>query len=175
MALTLFLGGARSGKSALAVRRAEAFAGPVAFIATAEPRDAEMTARIARHRAERPREWTTIDAPSDLTGALAEMPAETCAIVDCLSLWVANLLEHDEGEEAIAGLAADAAERAADRPAPTIAVSNEVGMGIVPANELARRYRDVLGRVNAIWAQHAAEATLVVAGRQLSLEAGDLT
>jgi adenosyl cobinamide kinase/adenosyl cobinamide phosphate guanylyltransferase len=174
MSLTLFLGGARSGKSTLAVRRAEAFAGPVTFIATAEPRDAEMVARIAHHRAERPREWTTIDAPSDLAWALAGVPEGAYAIVDCLSLWVANLLERDEDEKAIARLATEAARRAAERPAPTIAVSNEVGMGIVPANELARRYRDVLGRVNAIWAQHAAEAALVVAGRQLSLGTGDV-
>jgi adenosylcobinamide kinase/adenosylcobinamide-phosphate guanylyltransferase len=173
MPLTLLLGGARSGKSALAVRRAEAFAGPVAFIATSEPRDDEMVARIGRHRAERPPEWTTIDAPSGLAEALAAVPEGTCAIVDCLSLWVSNLLERD-GEEAIVQLAVEAARRAAERPAPTIAVSNEVGMGIVPANELARRYRDVLGRVNAIWAAHAAEAALVVAGRQLSLEAGDV-
>lgn len=174
MALTMLLGGARSGKSALAVRRAEAFAGPVAFIATAEPRDAEMITRIARHRAERPREWKTIDAPLDLNGALAVVPEEACAIVDCLSLWVANVIESNE-EETIAQLAAEAARLAAERPALTIAVSNEVGMGIVPANELARRYRDVLGRVNAIWAQQAAEAVLVVAGRQLPLEAGDLS
>jgi adenosylcobinamide kinase / adenosylcobinamide-phosphate guanylyltransferase len=173
MSLTLLLGGARSGKSALAVRRAEAFAGPVAFIATAEARDAEMIARIARHRAERPREWTTIDAPLSLAEALAALPEETCAIVDCLSLWVSNLLERTD-EKAILQLAAEAARRAAERPAPTIAVSNEVGMGIVPTNALARRYRDVLGQVNATWADYAAEAALVVAGRQLSLEAGDV-
>jgi adenosylcobinamide kinase/adenosylcobinamide-phosphate guanylyltransferase len=173
MPLMLLLGGARSGKSALAVRRAEAFAGPVAFIATAEARDAEMAARIARHRAERPRDWTTIDAPSALAEALAAVPAEACVIVDCLSLWVSNLLERNE-EEAIARLAVETARRAAERPAPTIAVSNEVGMGIVPDNELARSYRDVLGRVNAIWAEHAAEAAFVIAGRQLSLEVGDV-
>jgi adenosylcobinamide kinase / adenosylcobinamide-phosphate guanylyltransferase len=171
MPLTLLLGGARSGKSALAVRRAEAFAGPVAFIATAEPRDGEMADRIGRHRAERPSGWTTIEAPSDLAGALAGVPEGACAIVDCLSLWVSNLIEREE--EAIAGLAAEAARRAAERPAPTIAVSNEVGMGIVPANGLARRYRDALGSVNAIWAEQAKEAALVVAGRRLPLEAGD--
>lgn len=173
MPLILLLGGARSGKSALAVRRAEAFGAPVAFIATAEPRDAEMTARIARHRAERPAGWTTIEAPADLAEALAAVPEGACAVVDCLSLWVSNLLERN-AEETITQLAAVAAQQAAERPAPTIAVSNEVGMGIVPANELARRYRDALGRVNAIWAEHAAHAALVVAGRQLRLEAGDV-
>ncbi|MDX6601366.1 MAG: adenosylcobinamide kinase / adenosylcobinamide-phosphate guanylyltransferase [Solirubrobacterales bacterium] len=138
------------------------------FIATAEPRDAEMVARIAHHQAERPEEWTTINAPLDLAEALTGAPERACVIVDCLSLWVSNLLERDE-EGTIAPLAVEAARCAAGRPAPTIAVSNEVGMGIVPANELARRYRDVLGRVNAIWADHATESALVIAGRQLSL------
>lgn len=172
MPLTLFLGGARSGKSALAVRRGEAFGGPVAFIATAEPRDREMADRIARHRAERPAGWTTIEAPADLARAVAGVPDGACTIVDCLSLWVSNLLEREE--EAIAELATEAARRAAERAAPTIAVSNEVGMGIVPANPLARRYRDALGRVNAIWAERATEAALVIAGRRLPLETGDV-
>jgi adenosyl cobinamide kinase/adenosyl cobinamide phosphate guanylyltransferase len=171
MALTLLLGGARSGKSALALRRAAAWGGPVAFVATAEPRDPEMAVRIERHRAERDEGWTTVEAPLDLAGALAACPEPACVVVDCLSLWVANLLERGDGEEAIAHRAADVGRLAAERPGPTIAVSNEVGLGIVPANELARRYRDLLGRVNAIWADFAVEVALVVAGRPLALEA----
>jgi adenosylcobinamide kinase / adenosylcobinamide-phosphate guanylyltransferase len=174
MALTLLLGGARSGKSALALRRAQTFAGPVAFIATAEPRDAEMAARIALHREERPAAWTTIDAPMELAEAVAMAPERACVVVDCLSLWVSNLLERGDEDEAIALHAVEAARVAAGRSAPTIAVTNEVGMGIVPANRLARHYRDVLGRVNAIWADQAAEAALVVAGRQLPLEIEDV-
>jgi adenosylcobinamide kinase / adenosylcobinamide-phosphate guanylyltransferase len=169
MALTVLLGGARSGKSALAVRRARDLGGPVVFVATGEARDAEMADRIARHRAERPAEWTTAEAPLELAGALEAAPAPACVIVDCLSLWVANLLERGDDEAAIVALARTAAAIAAERPGSTIAVSNEVGMGIVPANELARRYRDALGRVNAVWAAAAAEAALVVAGRQLRL------
>ena len=173
MALTLLLGGVRSGKSALALRRARAFGGPVVFVATGEPRDAEMADRIARHRAERDPSWPTVEAPVEVAAALADVPPGACAIVDCLSLWVANLLERGDGEDAIADIAAEAARLAAAREGPTIAVSNEVGMGVVPPYELGRLYRDVLGRVNVTWADHAAEALLVVAGRSLALGGAD--
>ena len=168
MTLTLLLGGARAGKSALALRRARAHDRPVVFIATAQARDAEMTERIARHRAERDPDWSTVETPADLAGALAAAPAGACVIVDCLTLWVANLLERDDA--VIVPLAAEAAALAAGRASPTIAVSNEVGMGVVPASAVGRRYRDVLGTVNAIWAERATAAALVVAGRALWLE-----
>ncbi|HYJ00313.1 MAG TPA: bifunctional adenosylcobinamide kinase/adenosylcobinamide-phosphate guanylyltransferase [Thermoleophilaceae bacterium] len=173
MALTLLLGGARSGKSSLALRRALGFGGPVLFVATGEAGDDEMTERIARHRAERPATWTTVEASLELGRALSAAPAEACVIVDCLSLWVANLLLRGDDEETVMASALEAARRAAGRTAPTIAVSNEVGMGVVPVHALGRRYRDVLGRVNAVWADAAAEATLVVAGRPLRLGAAD--
>lgn len=169
MAFTVLLGGARSGKSALAVRRAARHAGPVVFVATGQAHDAEMADRIARHRADRPAAWTTLEAPLELAAALTDVPAQACVIVDCLSLWVANLLERGDEEPTLLARAEEAAGIAAGRVAPTIAVSNEVGMGIVPVNELARRYRDALGRVNAIWCAAAAEAALVVAGRLLPL------
>jgi adenosylcobinamide kinase/adenosylcobinamide-phosphate guanylyltransferase len=171
MPLQLLLGGARSGKSALAVRRAKAFGGPVVFIATAEAADDEMAERIARHRADRPADWTTVEAPRELAAALWAVPADACAIVDCLALWTANVL--DRGEEEIVSRAREAAGFAAAREAPTIVVGNEVGMGVVPATELGRRYRDVLGRVNAAWADRAEDAALVVAGRLLRLERAD--
>jgi adenosylcobinamide kinase / adenosylcobinamide-phosphate guanylyltransferase len=171
MTLTVLLGGARSGKSALAVRRAGALGTPVVFVATAEALDDEMTERVERHRAERPAGWSTIEAPVDLAAALGQVPAEACAVVDCLSLWVANLVLLGRDEDELMELASEAAELAAIRPGSTIAVSNEVGMGVVPEYELGRRYRDALGRVNAIWAKRAAEAFLVVAGRTLALEA----
>jgi adenosylcobinamide kinase / adenosylcobinamide-phosphate guanylyltransferase len=171
MALTLLLGGARSGKSSLAVARARAIGGPVVFIATAEALDAEMEERVERHRAERDPVWTTVEEPLDLERALAKVPAQACAIVDCLSLWVANLVQQDLGEEEVVRRSRRASEVAVARPGPTIAVSNEVGMGVVPEYELGRRYRDALGRVNAAWATAADEALLVVAGRTLALEA----
>jgi adenosylcobinamide kinase / adenosylcobinamide-phosphate guanylyltransferase len=173
MALTLLLGGARSGKSALAVKRALAHDGPVAFVATAEAGDDEMAERIARHRAEREPGWDTVEEPLDLAGALAGAPAGAFVIVDCLSLWIANLLLRGDDDAAIERLAAEAAALAAARGAPTVAVTNEVGMGVVPASESGRRYRDLLGRANAAWAELADEALLVVAGRTLVLEAVD--
>jgi adenosylcobinamide kinase / adenosylcobinamide-phosphate guanylyltransferase len=169
MPLTLLLGGARSGKSSLAVARAQALAVPVVFVATAEALDAEMEERVARHRAERDPAWTTVEEPLDLERALTKAPAEACAIVDCLSLWVANLVQQDLDEEEVVRRSQRAAEASAARPGPTIAVSNEVGMGVVPEYELGRRYRDALGRVNAAWAAAADEALLVVAGRTLEL------
>ena len=171
MPLTLLLGGARSGKSSLAVARARALAVPVVFIATAEALDTEMEERVARHRAERDPAWTTAEEPLELERALAEVPPQACLILDCLSLWVANLLQKDLAEEEIMERSQRAAEAAAVRPGPTIAVSNEVGMGVVPEYELGRRYRDALGRVNATWAAVANEALLVVAGRTLDLGA----
>jgi adenosylcobinamide kinase/adenosylcobinamide-phosphate guanylyltransferase len=173
MALTLLLGGARSGKSSLALRRARRFDGPVVFVATGEAGDDEMAERIARHRAERPPAWTTVEAPLELAAALALVPAEACVVVDCLSLWVANLLLRGDDEQAVMAGAIEAARLAAERAAPTIAVTNEVGMGVVPVHELGRRYRDVLGRVNVAWADAAAAAALVVAGRPLALGATD--
>jgi adenosylcobinamide kinase / adenosylcobinamide-phosphate guanylyltransferase len=164
MGLVFLLGGARSGKSALAVRLAERSGLPVTFLATAEARDEEMAERIARHRAARPAGWTTIEEPVDLVGALDRVAADSCLVLDCVSLWVANLLERELGEEAIERRAEEAAARVAAREPLGVAVSNEVGLGIVPASDLGRLYRDVLGRVNAIWAVAASEAALVVAG-----------
>jgi adenosylcobinamide kinase/adenosylcobinamide-phosphate guanylyltransferase len=170
MALSLLLGGARSGKSALAVRRARSTGLPVVFVATAEALDGEMAERIARHRAERDPGWATIESPLDLAGPLGDAPAGACVVVDCLSLWTANLLQGGAGEDEVVAQAVAAARLAARRGAPTIAVSNEVGMGVVPAYELGRRFRDALGRVNVAWAECAADAALVVAGRELALK-----
>ncbi len=165
MSLVVLVGGARSGKSQLALEHAQGARAPVVFIATGEPGDEEMAERIERHKAERSAGWKTIEEPVDLVGALESVPDGVTAIVDCLSLWVANLIDTDGVEER-----GEAAARiAAARTGLTVAVTNEVGLGIVPDNEVARRYRDVLGRVNAAWAAAADEAYFVVAGRALRL------
>ena len=169
MTLTFVTGGARSGKSSYAVSLAEAAGTRVALIATAEARDDEMHERIAAHRAERPATWRTVEEPIALAAALRGLAADEFAIVDCLSLWVSNLLEGFAAAE-IETLAAEAAGLAASHAGGCVAVSNEVGMGIVPANALARAYRDVLGRVNAIWAEGADDALLAISGRVLRLE-----
>jgi adenosylcobinamide kinase / adenosylcobinamide-phosphate guanylyltransferase len=171
MALTVLLGGARSGKSSLAVDLAAAERAPVTFIATGEAGDAEMAERIAAHRAERPEEWVTVEAPTDIQEALADADPADTVILDCLTLWVANVLERGDGTAAVLEAAERAARSAGARVGLTIAISNEVGLGIVPATPLGRVYRDVLGSVNAIWVEASAEAALVVAGRSLRLEA----
>jgi len=167
MAMTLLLGGAASGKSRSAAALAARTGRSVTVIATAEALDDEMAARIARHRRERPQGWAVIEEPLDLTGAVER--ARGATIVDCLTLWVSNLLGDDLGDEEIADRAAAAAKACAARPEPTIVISNEVGSGIVPMHPLARQYRDVLGRVNAMFADEADVVALMVAGRAVRL------
>jgi adenosylcobinamide kinase/adenosylcobinamide-phosphate guanylyltransferase len=169
MSLTFLLGGARSGKSARATELASRWNGPVSFIATGEPGDEEMAERIRLHRAERPGDWETIEEPLQLEAALSRIPSEHAVVVDCLSLWVANLLERGD-DDTVSAASDRAAAVARARSSPTIVVSNEVGLGVVPPSQLGRRYRDVLGRVNAQWAAVADEAAFVVAGRALPLQ-----
>ena len=168
MALVLLLGGARSGKSATALRLAHGQDAPVVFLATAEAGDHEMAARIANHRDERPRSWHTLEEPLRLREAIASVDGGACLLIDCLTLWSANALAAI-GASAAEEEARAAAELAAARPGLTVAVSNEVGLGIVPDSPLPREYRDVHGRVNAIWARAAQRSYLLVAGRALEL------
>jgi len=167
--LTLILGGARSGKSRHAQQLAEASDLPVTLIATAQARDAEMAARIARHRAERPAGWLTVEQPLHLAAALQQAAgAERCVLIDCLTLWLLNLLE--------AGEATFAAERAAlleclPRLAGEIViVSNEVGLGIVPIGELSRRFVDEAGWLNQDIARLSDRVTFIAAGLPLALK-----
>jgi adenosyl cobinamide kinase/adenosyl cobinamide phosphate guanylyltransferase len=167
-ALTLLLGGARSGKSALAVEIGRRHEGPVTFIATSPPAlDGDLAARIARHRAERPA-WPTIEEPIDLAGALASA-GDGLAIVDCVTLWVNNLLHRGDDERTIETAAADVAQTTAARRGPTVVITNEVGLGVHPTTDLGRRYRDLLGRVNQRWAAAADTSLLLVAGRAIPL------
>jgi adenosylcobinamide kinase/adenosylcobinamide-phosphate guanylyltransferase len=170
MPFTFLVGGARSGKSTLAGRLASAFDGPVVVIATAEALDDEMAERIRAHRGARPAQWNTVEAPLGLLDAVESVDEEAFVILDCLTLWVANALEAGASEDEIDGEARKVGSLLAERPAPAVVVSNEVGLGIVPANELARRYRDVLGCVNGTFAAEATRSFLVVAGRGLALE-----
>ena len=170
MAMTLLIGGARAGKSTLAVRRAVESGLPVTFIATAEALDDEMAERIAGHRAGRPAEWATVEEPRDLPRSLKDVPPGDAVIVDCLTLWISNLLLDELDHEEITARAEEAAELAAQREGPTFVVTNDVGSGVVPDSELGRRFRDLLGRVNSIWSEEAADALLVLAGRVTPLE-----
>ncbi|WP_040495509.1 bifunctional adenosylcobinamide kinase/adenosylcobinamide-phosphate guanylyltransferase [Ilumatobacter nonamiensis] len=172
MALTLLIGGARSGKSALAVdigHRHHAAGIAVTYIATATALDDDMADRIERHQSERPSGWTTIEETTDLVGAIERVP-NGLAIIDCLTLWTSNLMWQDLTDDAIGDAARDAAARAAGRDDPTVVITNEVGLGIHPDTDLGRRYRDVLGRVNQIWAAVADPTLLMVAGRATRLD-----
>jgi adenosylcobinamide kinase/adenosylcobinamide-phosphate guanylyltransferase len=174
-------GGARSGKSQHAERLAADSGRAVVFIATMEPLDDELVLRVARHRANRPDAWLTVEAPRDLLPAMDLVPVHACALVDCLSLWVANrLLEYgdqpaqrdlDALEQQLDDEVDALLARAEAREAPTILVSNEVGAGVVPDSPLGRAYRDLLGRVNQRVSMAASEAWLLVAGRALALPA----
>jgi len=166
--LTLLIGGARSGKSDLAVQIGERHDGPVTFVATAQRFDDDMGRRIERHRAERPG-WPTVEAPVELRRALTETPDDHLVIIDCLTLWVSNMMLEEWTEEAINEYSVATAAVAATRRAPTVVVTNEVGLGIHPANELGRQYRDLLGRVNRIWAEVAQTTLFLVAGRAVPL------
>jgi adenosylcobinamide kinase / adenosylcobinamide-phosphate guanylyltransferase len=170
--LVVLVGGARSGKSRLAVELAARSGQEVVFVATGEPSDDEMAERIALHRAERPDGWRTVEAPRALGRAIADAPAGVTLVVDCLSLWVANLLEATAETEIVAE-AEEAARLAAARAGLTVVVTNEVGLGLVPMHPVGRAYRDALGRVNAAWSATADEAYLVVAGRRLALDRFD--
>jgi adenosylcobinamide kinase / adenosylcobinamide-phosphate guanylyltransferase len=168
--LVLLVGGARSGKSRLAVKLASQSGEEVAFLATGEPSDDEMAARIEAHRSERPGSWRTVEEPRALARAVADAAPTATLVVDCLSLWVANVLEATPEAEILAE-ASEAARLAAARPGLTIAVTNEVGLGLVPMHPVGRAYRDALGRVNATWSAVADEAYFVIAGRRLRLDA----
>jgi adenosylcobinamide kinase/adenosylcobinamide-phosphate guanylyltransferase len=169
--VVLVIGGARSGKSRHAQQLAERASGPLVFVATAQAFDAEMTDRIARHRADRDGRWRTVEAPVDLAAAVAayDTPGATM-LVDCLTLWSSNLMLGDEDiDRHLARLdAALAAVRGR-----VILVSNEVGWGIVPDNAMARAFRDVAGRVNQSVAARAQAVDLVVAGLPLALKRPD--
>jgi len=166
----VLLGGARSGKSTLASKLASASDRAVVIVVTAEARDEEMTERIQRHRAARPSSWETVEAPRAVAEAVRELGPEAFAVLDCLTLWVSNEIEAGLGDDEIVDEAREIATTLAKRDAPAVVVTNEVGLGIVPMHELARRYRDTLGRVNTAFVSEAERAFFVVAGKGLPLE-----
>jgi adenosylcobinamide kinase / adenosylcobinamide-phosphate guanylyltransferase len=171
--VTLITGGSRSGKSAYALTLADA--DPALprhfFIATAEALDEEMRARIAHHRMSRPESFVTIEAPVDLHGAIAGLYERAdIAVLDCITLWVSNLLGREYPDEAIFAEAESLAVALKAAPFRIIVVSGEVGSGIVPDNPLARRFRDLLGWTNQMIARAADELILMTAGYPLRLK-----
>jgi len=168
----LILGGARSGKSALAEARAAASGLAVTYIATAQALDAEMAARIGRHRARRPVQWQCVEEPLALAATLrAHAGVERCLIVDCLTLWLGNLLGDADNERF--ARERDALLRTLPAlPGRVILVSNEVGQGVVPMGELSRRFVDEAGWLHQALAQSCTNVCLVVAGLPLWLKGG---
>ena len=164
---TLVLGGARSGKSAYAEALVEAHPAPWLYLATARAWDDEMRERIALHRARRPDGWITRDVPMDLPEAVAA--ADGPVLVDCLTLWLTNLILADADVEA-AGSALIAA--CAGARGPVVLVGNEVGLGIVPDNALARRFRDAAGRLHQRLAGRAERVVFMVAGLPMIVKPG---
>ena len=173
----LITGGGRSGKSAYALRYAQELPGPRAFVATCPPLDEEMCARIRRHQQERAAGgWTTLEETTDLAGVLAGDQEHQVLLVDCLALWVNNLLYDAEtagrelGEEEVRVLSQSLLEACARRTGTVIFVTNEVGLGLIPDNALARRYRDLLGRCNQVLAAGADIVVLIVSGLPVTLK-----
>ena len=163
----LVTGGARSGKSILAERMTLEIGTPAIYIATAESRDAEMADRIERHRARRGAEWTTVSEPLDLSDALTSSDGQGPRLVDCLTLWLSNLMlsGRDWEEETRSMLAT-----LNDQISPVIFVTNEVGAGIVPENKLARDFRDAAGLMNQHVARACDELWFCVAGHSLKVK-----
>lgn len=166
--ITLLLGGARSGKSSLAVEIGQRHEGPVTFLATAAPFDDDLRDRIGRHRDERP-SWPTLEVPVDLADAI-RATGDGLLIVDCLTVWLGNLFVHLPDAAARTAHCVDAVAALAERGAPTVVVSNEVGLGLVAADAMSREYRDELGRLNQRVATVAHRTLLLVAGRALRLD-----
>jgi adenosylcobinamide kinase / adenosylcobinamide-phosphate guanylyltransferase len=170
MSAHLVIGGARSGKSRFAQQLAEAHGGDIALIVTAEVLDDEMAARVDKHRAERPAHWRVIEAPIELPEAIAAAcTSDSFVLVDCLTLWLSNVLCTRPEELKSRVDALTAAVQAAR--GQLVLVSNEVGWSIVPENALARAFRDEQGRLNQRVAALAERVTLVAAGLPLQLKA----
>ena len=173
--LVFILGGARSGKSDFAQRIVLKTAGRVLFVATAEPGDDEMRDRIQNHIESRPEGWNTLEEPIDLETAIqSSSDGYDTLLIDCLTLWVSNLLINHQQEAAVESLILDKAKTLLElyecSSSTWVVVSNEVGLGLVPSNELGRAYRDALGRVNQLFAARADRAYFMMAGLALDLK-----
>ena len=172
--LELILGGARSGKSRLAERLALESGLAVTYVATAQAGDGEMGARIAHHQARRPADWALLEEPIQLMQALGDHAAENrCLLVDCLTLWLTNLLCLDEGAQ-LAKQRDALLQRIGELPGRIILVSNETGLGVVPLGELTRRYVDEAGWLHQALAERAQRVTFCVAGLPMVLKGESL-
>jgi adenosylcobinamide kinase/adenosylcobinamide-phosphate guanylyltransferase len=167
----LLLGGAHSGKSRYAVEQARVIGGLAAVVATARAVDRDMAARIARHRADRPAQWVTLEEPLDVAAACRRVArSHDLVIVDCVTVWVSNLMERGDDDTLVLAAVDDLAKLLRERLVSIILVSNEVGQGVHPPTELGRRFRDLLGVVNQRLAAAADRVTLMVAALPLTVK-----
>ncbi len=168
--IIMVTGGARSGKSVLAETMAARHDAPRLYIATAQAWDAEMTQRIGRHRDRRGTGWHTIEEPLDLPGALARTEGQGVRLVDCLTLWLSNLMTAGDADPDPGPQVAALCQRLGTAQSPVILVTNELGLGIVPENALARRFRDAHGWMNQSVAAIADQVWMAVSGLPLRLK-----
>ena len=172
---TLLIGGARSGKSDLAVRLGLAWPGDVVFVATASAGDEDMERRIARHQDERPDDWALVEAPLCSANDVDIPDGDALLIIDCVTMLVANLMFAQRTEDEIDAHMVVLADALANRSGgPSVVVTNEVGLGVHPETELGRAYRDVLGRSNRRLADRSETSLFVAAGQVLPLETLDI-
>jgi adenosylcobinamide kinase/adenosylcobinamide-phosphate guanylyltransferase len=166
------LGGARSGKSGFALKLSAELPGQKTYLATAEPFDTEMAKRIERHKSERPADWDTIEEPTNIAAAIKGVDHGSGGVIllDCLTLWLANLVKAGQSDEEIFLSVEGLKEACEETGSSVVAVSNEVGSGIVPDNAMARRFRDLAGIVNQRMAEFAGEVYFVAAGLPVRLK-----
>ena len=169
MSCILITGGARAGKSSFAQKLAAESGGKVLFVATAEARDEDMRRRIEKHQKSRPSNWKTLESPSEVAKAISQNGGEyEVIVIDCITMLVSNVMlaadDEETAESAVINEIEALIKAMQTKPSAFIVVSNEVGLGIVPDNELSRNYRDLLGRANQLMAQYADEVYFMVAG-----------
>jgi adenosylcobinamide kinase/adenosylcobinamide-phosphate guanylyltransferase len=167
----LITGGARSGKSAYALTIAGRKKGKVAFIATAQAKDAEMKSRISLHKVARPKNWVTFEEPHDIAILLKKLdPSFRTAVIDCLTLWITNLIMKKADDACIEKKTREMLDILKNNKIDAVFVTNEVGLGIVPDNKLARRFRDIAGRVNQAVARQADEMYFMISSMPLKMK-----
>ena len=170
--IIFILGGCRSGKSSFALQTAEQILGSKKFfMATCMPQDDEMKQRVARHQKERSQKWKTVEAPLHLPEAILDTsPKADVILIDCLTLWVSNLLMESNDEEKLEEIISTLIDSLEKATCPVVLVSNEIGTGIVPENKLARQYRDLIGLANQAVAKAAGKVIWMVAGIPVTIK-----
>ena len=176
MGVTLYTGGCRSGKSSMALEHARKLSEKVCFVATCVPQDEEMRLRVKKHQENRPASWDVIEEPLELAQSIKSVNSGHCPVilVDCLALWICNLMSREENainsEQEMAVEAENVIQASREYGGEVILVSNEVGMGIMPVNDMARKYGDLVGRCNQVIASRADRVILASCGIGITLK-----